>query len=111
PAPPRAPPPPIPIPESAHPSTGEPAASLEPPGAPAAAPVQGPVRRFEFVEGGSRKFWEIAVGPISFTVRFGRLGTQGQQQTKSYYEERKTRHEADKLIAEKLKKGYREVSV
>ena len=66
------------------------------------------VRRFEFVSGGSQKFWEIAVAGKSFTVRFGRIGTRGQEQTKSYSDEAKSCREADKLIQEKLRKGYAE---
>ena len=43
-------------------------------------------------------------------VRFGRIGTAGQSQTKSFANDAKAQHEADKLIAEKLKKGYVEKS-
>jgi predicted DNA-binding WGR domain protein len=63
-------------------------------------------RRFEFVGGSSRKFWEIVVSGNSFTVRFGRMGTAGQSQTKSFPDEPRAKREADSLIAEKLKKGY-----
>jgi predicted DNA-binding WGR domain protein len=65
-----------------------------------------PVRRFELVSGSSKKFWEISVENNSFTVRFGRIGTAGQSQTKSFAETSKARMESEKLIAEKLKKGY-----
>src|SRR5439155_14742906 len=53
--------------------------------------VQSPAnaRRFEFATGGSQKFWEISVAGKSFTVRFGRIGTKGQEQTKSYTDEAK----------------------
>ncbi len=70
----------------------------------------GLVRRFEFVGGSSRKFWEISVSGNSFTVRFGRLGTVGQSQTKSLADEARAKREAGNLIAEKLKKGYVEKS-
>jgi predicted DNA-binding WGR domain protein len=63
-------------------------------------------RRFEFVGGASQKYWEISVAGNSFTVRFGRIGTAGQSQTKSFADEEKAKREADKLIGEKLKKGY-----
>jgi predicted DNA-binding WGR domain protein len=66
------------------------------------------VRRFEFSGGGSNKFWEISQDGNSFTVRFGRIGTNGQSQTKTCAEEGKARAEAAKLIAEKLRKGYSE---
>ena len=71
--------------------------------APAAA---GHVRRFDFIGGSSQKFWEISVAGNSFTVRFGRIGTVGQNQTKTFADETKASREAEKLIAEKLKKGY-----
>ncbi len=63
-------------------------------------------RSFEFIGGGSRKFWEISIADNSLTVRFGRIGTAGQTQTRSYADAAKARREADTLIAEKLKKGY-----
>jgi predicted DNA-binding WGR domain protein len=82
-----------------------------PTSAPAAAsphpPEQSP-RYFEFVSGSSRKFWEISVSSNSFTVRFGRIGTPGQSQIKTFADEPKAKHEAERLIAEKLKKGYNE---
>jgi len=40
------------------------------------------MRRFEYVGGGSEKFWEIDGAGAEVTVRFGRLGTNGQTQTK-----------------------------
>ncbi len=76
------------------------------PAAPKPAPAAGTTRRFEFVGGASRKFWEISVSGNSFTVRFGRIGTPGQSQTKTFADETKAKGEAAGLIAEKLKKGY-----
>lgn len=67
------------------------------------------MRRFEFVEGSSSKFWEIGLEGSSFTVRWGRIGTTGQTQTKSFATNEAARAEHDKLVAEKLRKGYREV--
>jgi predicted DNA-binding WGR domain protein len=74
---------------------------VPPAGAPAAS-----VRYFEFIGGSSRKFWEVSISGSSFTVRFGRIGTAGQSQTKTFADDAKARREADGLIAEKLKKGY-----
>jgi predicted DNA-binding WGR domain protein len=56
----------------------------------------------------SNKFWSIEVTGSSFTVTFGRVGTAGQTQEKSFADEAACRKEADKLIAEKTKKGYAE---
>jgi len=41
-------------------------------------------------------------------VRFGRLGTAGQSQTKTFADEAKATREAESLIAAKVKKGYAE---
>ncbi|AKJ04056.1 putative DNA-binding WGR domain protein [Archangium gephyra] len=67
------------------------------------------MRRFEFVEGASKKFWEIELQGTEFTVRWGRIGTNGQTQQKSFANTAKAQAEHDKLIAEKQKKGYSEV--
>lgn len=68
------------------------------------------MRRFEFSMGGSDKFWEVEVNGADLTVRFGRLGTNGQTQNKTFPSEAAAQKEYDKLIAEKLKKGYVEVA-
>ena len=73
---------------------------------PASNPDTGSVRRFEFVGGSSQKFWEISVSGNSFAVRFGRIGTAGQSQTKTFADEAKAKREAENLIVEKVKKGY-----
>jgi DNA ligase 1 len=67
------------------------------------------VRRFEFSDEKSHKFWEVAVQGVEVTVRFGRIGTQGQTQTKSFPDEAAALKHADKLIREKTGKGYRQV--
>ncbi|HZN95972.1 MAG TPA: WGR domain-containing protein, partial [Myxococcales bacterium] len=67
------------------------------------------MRRFELVDGTSKKFWEIALEGTSFTVRFGRMGTSGQVQQKTFGSADKASAEHDKLVAEKLKKGYAEI--
>jgi predicted DNA-binding WGR domain protein len=81
-----------------------------PPEKPAAAPVPASTgastRRFEFVSGASCKFWEISTSNNSFTVRFGRLGTTGQSQTKSFANDASARREVESLITQKLNKGY-----
>ena len=79
--------------------------SAKPPAIPNAT---GSVRHFEFIGGPSRKFWEISVSGNVFTVRFGRIGTAGQSQTKAFADETSAKREAEKLIAEKAKKGYTE---
>ena len=66
-------------------------------------------RRFEFSEGNSNKFWEIAVNGVEVNVQFGRIGTQGQSNVKSFPDEAAAARNADKLIQEKTGKGYVEV--
>jgi DNA ligase-1 len=63
-------------------------------------------RHFEFVEGNSSKFWEVSVSGNDVTVRFGRIGTQGQTQTKTFDDPAAAQKHADKLIGAKTKKGY-----
>jgi predicted DNA-binding WGR domain protein len=68
------------------------------------------VRRFEFTEGRSQKFWEVDVEGSEMTTRWGRIGSAGQAQTKSFADTAAARAAADKLIAEKAAKGYVEVT-
>jgi len=41
-------------------------------------------------------------------VRFGRTGTTGQSQSKTFPDEARAKREVDNLVAEKVKKGYLE---
>ncbi|MDI7225151.1 WGR domain-containing protein [Leptospira santarosai] len=59
-----------------------------------------------FKDDKSDKFWSIETSGNSFTVTYGKTGTVGQTQTKSFDNEEKCLKEAEKLLAEKLKKGY-----
>jgi predicted DNA-binding WGR domain protein len=67
------------------------------------------VRRFECVQGSASKFWEVSVDGDALTVRYGRIGSNGQTQTKSFASAAKALAEHDKLIREKTGKGYLEV--
>lgn len=62
--------------------------------------------RYEFVEGTSSKFWEIELEGSSFTTRWGRIGTDGQEKTKDFGSPAEAKKEYDKLIASKVKSGY-----
>jgi predicted DNA-binding WGR domain protein len=68
-------------------------------------------REFQFQEGSSDKFWAIDLEGKNFTVQFGRTGTAGQTQTKDFSSEADAEKACEKLIAEKVKKGYHEVGV
>jgi DNA ligase-1 len=72
------------------------------------APASPAPRRFELVEGSSNKFWEVAREGCAVTVRYGRIGADGQAKTKEFPSEELARTHAEGLIAEKLAKGYRE---
>ena len=66
--------------------------------------------RWELVSGSAAKFWEITRSSAAVTVRFGRLGTAGQTQTKELPSEAAAQAHVAKLVAEKEKKGYRSVT-
>ena len=66
-------------------------------------------REFHFKDDTSDKFWRITLDGKSHTVHFGRRGTKGQEQTKEFGSEEEARKSYEKLVAEKVKKGYVEV--
>lgn len=68
------------------------------------------MRRFEFKDGSSSKFWEVTVSGNKLTVRFGRIGSAGQEKLKTFGTPVLAQKEQDKLIAEKQSKGYKEVA-
>ncbi len=68
------------------------------------------MRRFEFVEGSSSKFWSPELQGSTFIVTYGRIGTAGQRKEKAFPDEESARREYEKKVAEKLREGYREVS-
>ena len=63
-------------------------------------------RHFEFVEGSSKKFWEIWMDGNSFCTKYGRIGTDGQETVKEFDSLDKAKKEYEKIVAEKVKKGY-----
>jgi predicted DNA-binding WGR domain protein len=65
--------------------------------------------RYECVEDGSSKFWEVKVEGAAYTVRYGRIGTAGQSLTKQFADETNARREMEKVRAKKVEKGYRRV--
>ncbi|WP_112261477.1 DUF4132 domain-containing protein [Lentzea terrae] len=67
------------------------------------------MHRWELVSGNSAKFWEIGQDGSSVTVRFGRLETAGQTQTKDLASPEAAAAHVAKLVAEKEKKGYQSV--
>lgn len=69
------------------------------------------MQRFELIEGKSSKFWEVEIQGATLAVRFGRIGTNGQSQTKEFADTAAVEKERDKLIREKTGKGYKETTI
>jgi predicted DNA-binding WGR domain protein len=63
-------------------------------------------RHFEFKDDKSAKFWEIIQAGETIMVRYGKTGTNGQSQEKAFADAAAAGKHAEKLIAEKLGKGY-----
>ncbi len=90
-------------------SAARPKSSAAKPAAPPPTNIEpGVTRHFELIEGSSAKFWEVSVSGADVTVRFGRIGTNGQSQIKSLVDQAAALRLAEKLIAEKTGKGYEE---
>ena len=70
------------------------------------ANAQASKRRFEFIGGNSSKFWEVLVSCNQVTVTFGRIGTSGQSERKTFPDGEAAAKHAQKKIDEKIKKGY-----
>ncbi|MFC8093508.1 WGR and DUF4132 domain-containing protein [Streptomyces sp. NPDC057301] len=68
------------------------------------------MRRWEFDQGTSSKFWEAEASDDRVTVRYGRLGTQGQEQHKEFADAAVAQAYLDRTIAQKERKGYQEVT-
>lgn len=62
----------------------------------------------KYIDGNSDKFWQIEVFNNEFTVTYGKNGTSGTSQTKSFDSNENCMKAAEKLLAEKIKKGYSE---
>jgi uncharacterized protein (TIGR02996 family) len=68
------------------------------------------MRTFEFRDGSSNKFWNIDVQGKTHVVNFGKVGARGQTQRKAFPDEARAQAAAEKLIKEKLGKGYVETT-
>ncbi|WP_155520660.1 WGR domain-containing protein, partial [Ralstonia solanacearum] len=76
---------------------------------PGGASAQGElVRAFRFEQGGSHKFWRASLRGTELSVSYGRIGSTGQTNVKQFDSAERARREMDKLVAEKLRKGYME---
>jgi predicted DNA-binding WGR domain protein len=66
-------------------------------------------RLFEYEGDGSSKFWDIRLCGAEIAIRFGRIGTTGQEKVKTFPNAVAAAKEQSKQIREKLGKGYQEV--
>lgn len=67
------------------------------------------MRRFEYRDQKSSKFWEIGRAGAEVTTRWGRIGTEGQSKVKQFASEAKAEAEVAKQIRGKTGKGYVEL--
>jgi predicted DNA-binding WGR domain protein len=69
-------------------------------------------RSLKFEHGKSRKFWKITHedGMHEYTVRFGRIGTHGQERVKEFPTSFQARSAAMTIVEQKLDKGYEDVT-
>ncbi|MGG8407517.1 WGR domain-containing protein [Streptomyces sp. 12297] len=57
-------------------------------------------------DGGAHKFYEVTVDGTAVSVRYGRIGADGQTQDSAFPTAAKAQAAATKKIAEKMRKGY-----
>jgi DNA ligase-1 len=87
----------------------KPASSAAVPAAPAsnATPAAtSAARYFEFTDDTSNKFWEVSQSGNSITTRWGRIGSTGQNKSKSFPDEKAAANAVAKLIQQKTDEGY-----
>jgi len=63
--------------------------------------------RLEYKDKASQKFWEVSAAGSTINVKYGRLGTKGQNSVKKMSTPDAAEKEIEKLIKSKLKKGYK----
>lgn len=70
------------------------------------------MRNFRLTEGRHNKYWRIALSTsrCKYIVHFGRVGTAGLWQTKTFLSVTAAMKAHEKIVSQKCGKGYREVS-
>ena len=66
-------------------------------------------RRFIYQDAKSDKFWDIDFEGTTQTVVYGKTGTAGREAVKEFATPEECTKESEKLILQKLKKGYTEL--
>ena len=69
-------------------------------------PRNGTVYALELSDGRSHKFYEVIVDGNKVTTNYGRIGTKGRSQTKSYADNDEAMYIAEEQYKAKRKKGY-----
>jgi predicted DNA-binding WGR domain protein len=86
------------------PQRAAPAPAPAAPAAPTKINVDAPL--YENTSGGHNKFWAVStLGPVMKTT-YGKIGTKGQETTKTFASEKAAKDAAVKLMSEKKAKGY-----
>ena len=68
-------------------------------------------RYFEAVEGGAFKFWILEpINKYDVKVTFGKIGSEGRESVQYFDSEEERVRYINKKVAEKIRKGYQEVS-
>lgn len=67
-------------------------------------------RSFQYTDAKSNKFWTITLEDSSHTVSYGRIGTSGKTESKTFPTPEQAKQSYEKLIQQKLSKGYVEVN-
>ena len=67
-------------------------------------------RVFHFVSGSSSKFWAIEKKGCGLEVTYGKIGTNGQTKSKEFPTQEKADAAYEKLVSEKVSKGYVEAA-
>lgn len=94
--------------KAAKPATGKKAkkSTKKSPRAVTAAVMPTETQYFEYVEGKSAKFWEIGRDGLNVTVRYGRIGSNGQTRVKSFPDEPAAQQHVQGMIEKKTAEGY-----
>jgi predicted DNA-binding WGR domain protein len=61
---------------------------------------------FEYQDSKSYKFWQVELVESTLNIKYGKIGTAGQEKVSSFETAEKAQKELDKLIKEKTQKGY-----
>ncbi len=67
-------------------------------------------RAFYYKDDKSDKFWCIDYSECDIAVNYGKTGTSGKYELKEFASEEECLKQAEKLIAQKIKKGYSETN-